>query len=182
MNTNVTAIPNLLESFSISPLVCARRCVGMVWLMDDKAEAARVVAASREIAAPAEVIFELIADPSQQPRWDGNENLAEAPTGQRVRAVGDVFVMTISQGGDRENRIVEFEEGRRIAWRPSEVGKEPPGHLWRWELEPLSDNRTLVTHTYDWSKLTDEKRLIRARATTADKLQASIDRLAALAE
>lgn len=156
--------------------------VGKLRPMDDKAGASRVVAASREIAAPAEVIFELIADPSQQPRWDGNENLAEARPGQRVRAAGDVFVMTISQGGDRENHVVEFEEGRRIAWRPSEVGKETPGHLWRWELEPLGDNRTLVTHTYDWSQLTDEKRLVRARATTADKLQGSIDRLAAIAE
>ncbi len=162
--------------------MCARSSVGIVWPMDDTAEVSRVVAASREIAAPAEVIFELIADPSQQPRWDGNENLAEAASGQRVRAVGDVFVMTISQGGDRENRIVEFEEGRRIAWRPSEVGKEPPGHLWRWELEPLGDNRTLVTHTYDWTQLNDEKRLVRARATTADKLQGSIDRLASIAE
>ena len=62
------------------------------------------------------------------------------------------------------------------------IGKEPPGHLWRWELEPLGDNRTRVTHTYDWSQLTDEKRLVRARATTADKLQQSIDRLASLAE
>ncbi|OBG85666.1 polyketide cyclase [Mycobacterium sp. E802] len=150
--------------------------------MDEKAEGARVVAASREIAAPAEVIFELIADPAQQPRWDGNDNLAEAPAGQRVREVGDVFTMTITQGSDRQNHIVEFEESRLIAWRPSEVGKEPPGHLWRWQLEPLGDNRTLVTHTYDWSQLTDEKRLVRARATTADKLQASIDRLAALAE
>jgi hypothetical protein len=69
-----------------------------------------------------------------------------------------------------------------IAWRPSEPGKKPPGHLWRWELEPLDDSRTLVTHTYDWSRLTDEKRLPRARATTEDKLQASIERLAELAE
>ncbi len=39
-----------------------------------------------------------------------------------------------------------------------------------------------MTHTYDWTQLTDEKRLARARATTADRLQASLDRLAALAE
>lgn len=141
-----------------------------------------VVSASREIAAPADKIFALIADPSLQPRWDGNDNLAEAPTGQRVRAVGDVFTMTITMGRVRENHVVEFEEGRRIAWRPSEPGQEPPGHLWRWELEPLDDSRTLVIHTYDWSRLTDEKRLPRARATTADKLEASIDRLAELAE
>jgi uncharacterized protein YndB with AHSA1/START domain len=141
-----------------------------------------VVIASREIAAPAAKIFELIADPSLQPRWDGNDNLAEAPTGQRVRAVGDVFTMTITMGSLRENHVVEFDEGRLIAWRPSEPGQEPPGHLWRWELTPLDDSRTLVTHTYDWSRLTDEKRLPRARATTADRLQASLERLAALAE
>jgi uncharacterized protein YndB with AHSA1/START domain len=142
----------------------------------------RVVTASRQIAAPAERIFELIADPSQQPRWDGNENLAEAGAGQRVRAVGDVFTMTLTMGAVRENHVVEFDEGRLIAWRPSEPGLEPPGHLWRWEIEPLDGTKSRVTHTYDWTQLTDEKRMVRARATTADKLRASIDRLARLAE
>ena len=37
----------------------------------------RVVSASREIAAGPQEIFELIADPTQQPRWDGNDNLPE---------------------------------------------------------------------------------------------------------
>ena len=71
-------------------------------------------------------IFELIADPAQQPRWDGNDNLAEAPAGQRVRAVGDVFTMTNTSGRVRDNRIVEFEEGRRIAWLPSPQASRPP--------------------------------------------------------
>jgi uncharacterized protein YndB with AHSA1/START domain len=148
----------------------------------DNTEVPKVVTASREIAAPADRIFELIADPSLQPRWDGNDNLAEAHTGQRVRAVGDVFTMTITMGSDRDNHVVEFEEGRLVAWRPSEPGREPPGHLWRWQLESLDESRTLVTHTYDWSRLTDETRLPIARATTADKLRASIERLAELAE
>jgi uncharacterized protein YndB with AHSA1/START domain len=146
------------------------------------ADVPRVVSAGREIAAPADRIFELIADPSRQPRWDGNDNLAEARAGQRVRAAGDVFTMTLTTGSVRSNHVVEFEEGRLIAWRPSEPGKEPPGHLWRWQLKPVDDSLTLVTHTYDWSRLTDEMRLPRARATTADKLQASVDRLAELAE
>ncbi len=151
-------------------------------IVDDNTEAAKIVSASREIAAPADKIFELIADPSLQPRWDGNDNLAEARTGQRVRAVGDVFTMTLTMGSDRTNHVVEFDEGRLIAWRPSEVGRKQRGHLWRWRLEPIDDSRTLVTHTYDWSQLTDENRLPRARATTEDKLQASIGRLAELAE
>jgi uncharacterized protein YndB with AHSA1/START domain len=142
----------------------------------------RVVSADREIAAGADTVFALIADPAEQPRWDGNDNLAGAERGQRVRAVGEVFTTAITTGGVRENHVVEFEEGRRIAWRPAEPGQEPPGHLWRWELEPLGPDRTRVTHTYDWTRLTDEKRLVRARATTAEKLAASLDRLAALAE
>lgn len=150
--------------------------------MTANAETPTVVTSQREIAASAERVFGLIADPSQQPRWDGNDNLAEAPTGQRVRGVGEVFTMTLTKGSIRLNRVVEFDEARRIAWLPSEQGKEPPGHLWRWELEPIDETHTRVTHTYDWSHLTDEKRLARARATTADKLSASLDRLAELAE
>jgi uncharacterized protein YndB with AHSA1/START domain len=143
---------------------------------------ARVVAYERVVAAPPDQVFALIADPAAQPRWDGNDNLAVAAAGQRVRAVGDVFVMRLTRGEDRENHVVEFAEGRRIAWRPSEPGQPPPGHLWRWELQPLDDGRTLVRHTYDWSELTDPQRLERARATTADRLRASVDRLADLAE
>jgi uncharacterized protein YndB with AHSA1/START domain len=142
----------------------------------------KIVSASREVAADAASIFELVADPAQQPRWDGNDNLQEAEAGQRVRQVGDVFLMTNTSGRVRENHVVEFEEGRRIAWNPSEVGKAPPGHLWRWELDPLADGRTRVTHTYDWTNLTDESRMERARNTTEDNLRASLDRLAALAE
>jgi uncharacterized protein YndB with AHSA1/START domain len=150
--------------------------------MTTERETPRVVSASREIAAGPERIFELIADPARQPGWDGNGNLAVAAAGQRVGQVGEVFVMTLTGGEVRENHVVEFEEGRLMAWRPAEVGKPPPGHLWRWELEPCGTSATRVTCTYDWTQLTDPGRLQRARATTADRLRASLDRLAALAE
>ncbi|GAA1917820.1 SRPBCC family protein [Nocardioides marmoribigeumensis] len=142
----------------------------------------KVTSAEREVDATAATIFELIADPAQQPRWDGNDNLAEAATGQRVRSSGDLFVMTNTSGNVRENQVVDFEEGRRIAWRPAEPGGVPLGHEWRWELEPLEGGATRVRHTYDWTNLSDEHRFERARSTTSDKLMASIDRLAELAE
>jgi uncharacterized protein YndB with AHSA1/START domain len=87
----------------------------------------RVVSARREIAAPAATIFELIADPARQPEWDGNDNLGHAPDGQRVRGVGDVFTLTLNHGAVRANHVVEFDEGRLIAWRPSEQGRQPAG-------------------------------------------------------
>ncbi|MFL0456918.1 SRPBCC family protein [Brachybacterium paraconglomeratum] len=143
-----------------------------------------VVTASREIAAPVATLFDLIADPAEQPRWDGNDNLAGAEAGQRVRAVGDVFVMTNQGGGVRDNHVVAFVEGREIAWRPAPHGERPAGHQWGWVLEPLEDGRTLVTHVYDFSDLpaSQEGRLAKARQMTPEKLMASIDRLAELAE
>jgi uncharacterized protein YndB with AHSA1/START domain len=150
--------------------------------MTAEQEAPRVVSATREIAAEPERIFELIADPAAQPCWDGNDNLAWAPAGQRVSHAGEVFTMTLTRGSIRKNHVVEFDEGRRIAWMPAELGKERPGHLWRWELEPVDAARTRVTCTYDWTQLIDENRFARAKATTADRLRASLDRLAALAE
>ncbi|MEV8338153.1 SRPBCC family protein [Leucobacter sp. NPDC077196] len=141
----------------------------------------RVVSVEREIAADAATLFELIADPARQPEWDGNDNLSEAAPGQRVSAVGDVFVMQNVGGKSRENHVVEFVEGRRIAWKPSPVGAAQPGHLWRWELEPGRSGATLVRHTYDWSGLTDPSRYDRARSFTDEALLASVDRLAAVA-
>ncbi|GAA0998608.1 SRPBCC family protein [Tsukamurella strandjordii] len=145
-------------------------------------EESRIVTASRDIAAAADVLFEFIADPARQPEWDGNDNLAESAPGHRVRAAGDVFETLLTNGQVRANHVVEFEEGRRIAWRPSPVGEQPPGHLWRYELAPLGDGGTRVTHTYDWTDLHDEQRLPRARATTPDRLASSLERLAAVTE
>lgn len=131
------------------------------------------------VDAPADVVFEQIADPANQPAWDGNDNLARAEPGQRVHAVGDVFTMVLTKDAMvRENHVVEFDEGRLIAWSPAEPGGQPLGHLWRWELRTLKDGRTEVVHTYDWTQLSDERRIPRARRTTSERLRASIDRLA----
>ncbi|OBG34225.1 SRPBCC family protein [Mycobacterium sp. E3198] len=145
-------------------------------------EPERIVSATRVISASAERIFELIADPAQQPSWDGNNNLASSAPGQRVRQVGDVFKTTLTNGAVRENHVVEFIEGSTIAWRPAEPKKLPPGHLWRWELHPINATLTSVTHTYDWTALTDSTRFERAGSTTPEMLRESIDRLATLAQ
>ena len=142
----------------------------------------RVVSATRTIAAPAETVFELIADPRRQPEWDGNDNLVEVIAGDRIRAAGEVFGMRTTKGNHRDNLVTIFEEGRRIAWRPGNAGEAPAGHEWRWEVEPVDASTCRVTHTYDWSELADERRVPRARATQEPQLRASLDRLAGLAE
>ncbi|HQU27404.1 MAG TPA: polyketide cyclase, partial [Acidimicrobiales bacterium] len=111
-----------------------------------------------------------------------NDNLARAEPGQRVRRVGEVFTTHLSNGQVRENHVVAFVEGARIAWRPAEPGLAPPGHQWSFELEALGPARTRATHTYDWTDLADESRLARARATTPERLLASLERLRSVAE
>jgi uncharacterized protein YndB with AHSA1/START domain len=136
-----------------------------------------VVQAHATIEAPAARIFELIAEPSKQPEWDGNDNVGNADPGQRVTAVGDVFTMRLTNGKVRDNHIVEFTQDRLIAWKPASEGEAPAGHLWRWQLDERSDGTTEVTHTYDWTELTDQTRLDRARSINESYLAASIERL-----
>jgi uncharacterized protein YndB with AHSA1/START domain len=104
----------------------------------------RVVSHERIVDAPAEQVFALIAEPAAQPTWDGNDNLLTAAEGQRVRGVGDVFVTSLTSGGVRENHVVEFEEGRRIAWCHFAKAR------WRYRLTPIATGTT-VTETFDWS-------------------------------
>ncbi|UVI35844.1 SRPBCC family protein [Brevibacterium spongiae] len=153
-----------------------------VSVFDSIDPALKVVTAETEIAAPAEAVFELIADPHRQPEWDGNDNLGSAVDGQRVRGTGTSFITTLTKGVDRENHIVDFAEGRRIAWKPSEVGGEPFGQKWVWEIEAAGQGTCRVRHTYDWTELRDPQRLPRAQSTTESNLVASLDRLKALAE
>lgn len=155
---------------------------------EDTKTQSRVVSVERRIDAAPQIIFELIADPRYQPQWDGNDNLHQADSGQRVTAAGDTFTMAMAPAGERirENRVVEFVEGSRIAWMPGEPGEEPFGQLWRWEVEETDHpGVSLVRHTYDWSGLpgdADSRRVERAKNTTEAMLMASVDRLAEFAE
>lgn len=158
-----------------------RTTEGRTWLHEAMSDESRVVTASRLIQAPAGAIFELIADPARQTQWDGNDNLGHSASGQRVRQIGDVFTMELTSGALRENHVVDFDEGTRIAWMPAAEGQQPFGQLWRFDLDPRGES-TLVTHTYDWTDLHDAQREKRARATTPANLEASLERLAALAE
>ena len=137
----------------------------------------RIVQATKIIHAPAADIFELIADPARQPEWEGNDNLAEAPEGQRITNVNQEFTMHLTNGQSRTNYVVEFSEGRVIAWNPAPTGEAARGHLFRWELRPLNETATEVTHTYDWTQLVDESRFERARSYTEQALLNSVNRL-----
>ena len=104
--------------------------------------------ASTVIDAPAEKIFALLTDPAMHPLIDGTGSvLAVQPGGPERLRLGSKFGMDMKIGAPYKilNTVVEYDQDRLIAWRHFY------GHRWRWQLKPLSDGRTEVTETFDWS-------------------------------
>ena len=108
----------------------------------------RIVTESIDVAAPAATVFAILTDPRQHARIDGSGSVQEVVEGPPRLERGSEFGARMRLFGlpyRISNRVVEFEEGRRIAWR--HFG----GHRWRYELEPLGADRTRVTESFDYS-------------------------------
>jgi len=107
----------------------------------------RCVSVSLLIDAPAEKIFDLLAHPHRHAEIDGSGTVKSSKSDDSTRLeMGTKFGMKMRFGVpyDISNTVVEFEEGRLIAWR--HFG----GHRWRYELEETPEG-TMVTETFDWS-------------------------------
>lgn len=128
-----------------------------------------MVSASRRIAAPPNLIFDVLASPRRHLEFDGSGMLRGSDSAD-VTGVGDVFVMNmyfIGLGGDYQmvNHVVEFEPGRRIAWEPENGPGHPEvdapnarwGHRWGYALSPYGSTATLVTEWWDGSRLPAEE-------------------------
>ena len=94
-----------------------------------------LVSRERFIAAPPEVIFEVLATPALHSAIDGSGTVKGAqPRGPERLSLGARFGMEMNMAVDYKilNTVSEFEEGRRIAWRHFY------GHIWRYILEPAT--------------------------------------------
>ncbi|MBP3083447.1 SRPBCC family protein [Mycolicibacterium fortuitum] len=113
------------------------------------------------VNAPAETVFAVLADPTTHQAIDGTGWVRESLDGKPLTDVGQVFRMAMYHdnfGGmhyEMANRVEVFEPPRAIAWLPGQgaddTNLEFGGWIWRYDLEPLGDDRTEVTLTYDWS-------------------------------
>ncbi|MFI0461881.1 MAG: SRPBCC family protein [Ilumatobacteraceae bacterium] len=109
---------------------------------------AKVVSRSTIVPAPAQMIFDLLADPRRHGEIDGSGSIQSAQIDAPERlSLGATFGMQMKIGVRYKitNTVVEFEEGKTIAWR--HFG----GHIWRYILEPV-DGGTKVTEQFDWNK------------------------------
>jgi uncharacterized protein YndB with AHSA1/START domain len=111
----------------------------------------------RVIPAPADKIFELLADPRHHPEIDGSGTVRKSKEAPERLSLGSHFGMAMKLGVPYSmvSEVIEFEDGRRIAWQtrpPSPIGARlAGGRIWRYELEPVADG-TRVRETWDISQ------------------------------
>lgn len=108
---------------------------------------AKIVSHSVVVPAPAQDIFNLLADPRRHSEIDGSGSVKAAKVNAPERlSLGAKFgmEMKIVLPYKMTNEVVEFEEGKQIGWR--HFG----GHVWRYILEPV-DGGTKVTEQFDWN-------------------------------
>jgi uncharacterized protein YndB with AHSA1/START domain len=139
-----------------------------------------IVSRSLVIAAPADRIFGILADPRRHPEFDGSGSVRGVVSGPQRLSLGAKFGMDMRLGVPYRvsSRVKEFEEGRRIAW--AHIG----GHRWRYELEPVGDSTTRVTETFDATTARSARalKLMDAYNRNARAIEETLPRLAALAE
>lgn len=150
---------------------------------------------SRRIEAPAERIFEILANPSRHIDFDGSGMLRGATLDWPVTKVGDCFEIKMQRLGDDYlmlNYVVEFEPNRRIFWEPapgdisraegndpSKVGI-PAGYRWGYLLTPEGNDVTIVTEVFDYNAVSDE--LLRDGGSWINGNNSLIDSMAASLE
>ena len=138
-----------------------------------------VVSVERVVHAPPEAIFALVADASRHPDIDGSGTVRQAKPGAPEHlALGSTFGMSMRMGipYSMVNTVVEFEDGRRIAWQarpPGVLGRFLAGRIWRYELEPV-DGGTLVRESWDVSA--DHQRALLKRGKLPEITRTNMER------
>ncbi|OBA31983.1 MULTISPECIES: SRPBCC family protein [Gordonia] len=144
------------------------------------------VTVERVIDAPADQVFDVLSNPRRHPELDGSGFVRSVDHADRIQEVGDVFTMNMEgahMGGEykTDNHVTGYAKDKLLAWQTAPAGTEPPGWEWVWELEAQGPDKTLVRHTYDWSKVTDKDLLKKVSfpLVTEEQLEDTLGRLAA---
>ena len=105
----------------------------------------RILSAQIEIAAPPEVIFDILIQPRRHAEIDGSRSVQGIIDGPERLALGNTFKvrMRIRVNYWVTNTVLEFESNRRITWA------HLLGNRWTYELTPLASGGTLVRETND---------------------------------
>jgi hypothetical protein len=107
----------------------------------------RSISISKLIHAPASRIFDVLADPRQHALLDGSGSVSSVKNAPARLALGSTFTMHMKMGFGyvTRNRVVDFEEDRRIAWHHFAM------FIWRYELQVV-DGGTMVTESFNYDR------------------------------
>jgi len=146
------------------------------------------ITVEREIPAPTNALFDILSNPHRHTELDGSGFVTGLHHGDRLAKVGQKFTMNMTgdhMGGDyqTDNIVSAYDENKMIGWKTAPAGNEPPGWEWLWELRSEGSDSTMVTLTYDWSKVTDKELLkkISFPLVSQDQLEDSLGALASAA-
>ena len=107
----------------------------------------KIAGARIVINRPASELFNYIANPKNHPKIDGSKMVRGKAYGPKRLSMNSWFVMRQLRiiPYFMPNKIVEFEEGKLIAWRNALPSR------WRYEFISLPDGSTQVTQYLDCS-------------------------------
>jgi len=138
----------------------------------------------RVIPAPPEKIFELLADPRRHRDIDGSGTVRDVKGDAKDQparlTLGSRFAMSMKLGipYSMVSEVIEFEDGRRIAWqsRPPIGGRLAGGRIWRYELEPV-EGGTRVRESWDISQEKIKAVVRPARKRTREAMERTLARI-----
>jgi uncharacterized protein YndB with AHSA1/START domain len=121
------------------------------------------------IPAPAETVFDVLADPTTHPAIDGTGWVREALDREPVTDAGQIFRVAMYHDGhpnknyEVANKVVVCDRPHAIAWQPGQDGAGDGnlsfgGWIWRYDIRNLGSSQAHVTLTYDWSAVAPEVR------------------------
>ncbi|MFC7401481.1 SRPBCC family protein [Citricoccus sp. GCM10030269] len=153
--------------------------------MNETAHGEKQQTVTRTIEAPSKDIFQILTLPARHHEFDGSGMVRSDEKSQRIQQVGDVFTMNMqSSNGEyqMENHVVAYDENKLVGWKPAPLGTEPPGWQWVYRLEPVDQDTTEVSLTYDWSEVTDQNLLEKNifPAISSEQMDESLARLQSL--
>lgn len=126
------------------------------------------ISTSGRIAAPADKIFQIVSHPTGHVEVDGSGMLQASPDARQLSAIGDTFDMDM----DREplgdipemgkykvrNTVTRIIPDRLFEWAVAGIDRPQIGHVYGWQIEPVSETECEVTNYCDWTNISEESR------------------------
>jgi hypothetical protein len=126
------------------------------------------ISATRRIAAPASTLFAIVSSPAGHVQIDGSGMLEASDGAKPLTAVGDTFGMDMDRTPLNDipglvkyqvlNTVTQIVPDRLIEWSVGSAERPSIGHVYGWQIEPVSDTECDVTNYCDWTGVSQRRR------------------------